>query len=271
MHWPDFEDVITLLDEWELYRLDYKGPDTTSQYYTPKHLKTMLLKSMGLYFCKIASECEDNQMQLIKDFVKSVFASNEILISFNWDLLIEVACQYIGVNINYGKDNEDCLSLIKPHGSLNLAEMSRDHYDKSVKSINVHHIEIIDEDNGIVVVKAENPADSANRIVHPFKDVLLVEPTARKAYLSTWIKQQWQYALDVLRSVDEIVIIGYSLPYTDFRPRILLQLAGLYREKLPSIKIIDPYANRLIDHYKRFSQLKIIPIEKSWNDWFREI
>ena len=210
-------------------------------------------------------------MSLIKDFVNSVVESNEILFSFNWDLLIEVACQYIGVNINYGKGNEDCLSLIKPHGSLNLAEMSRDRYDKANEAINVHSIEIIHKNNDIVVVRAENPADSANRIIHPFKDVLLVEPTARKAYSSTWIKQQWQHSLDVLRSVEEIVIIGYSLPDTDFRPRILLQLAGLYREKLPSIKIIDPDANRLIDHYKRFSQLKIIPIEKSWKDWFREI
>jgi hypothetical protein len=267
-HWPDFEDMITLLDEWELYRFDYEGPKPNSTDYNPKHLKTVLLKSMGLYFCKILGECVDNQIQLIKDFVCSVVASNEIIVSFNWDLLIEVACRDLGVSINYGKDNEGSLSLIKPHGSLNLAEMSKDRYDKAKEAINVHSIEIIHENNGIVVVRAENPADSANRIIHPFKDVLLVEPTARKAYSSTWIKQQWQYALDVLRSADEIVIIGYSLPDTDFRPRILLQLAGLYRKKLPSVKIIDPNANRLICHYKRFSQLDIIPIEKSWKNWF---
>ncbi len=61
------------------------------------------------------------------------------------------------------------------------------------------------------------------------------------------------------------------LPDTDFRPRILLQLAGLYRKKLPAMKIIDPDADRLIDHYKRFSKLKITPIKKSWKDWFRDI
>ena len=267
--WPDFEDLITLLDEWERYRFDYEGPEPTSNYYNPKHLKTVLLKSMGLHLCKIIGECEDNQMQIIKDFVCSVVESNEIIVSFNWDLLIEVACQKLGQIIDYGKANEGSLSLIKPHGSLNLAEMSRDHYDKAIKkSINVHSIEIIYENNGIVVVRAENPEDSANRIIHPFKDVLLVEPTARKAYSSTWIKQQWQYALDVIRSVDEIVVIGYSLPNTDFRPRILLQLAGLYRKKMPSITIIDPNADRLMNHYKRFSMLEITPIKKSWKDWF---
>ena len=156
-------------------------------------------------------------------------------------------------------------------GSLSLKELGLTEENIKVvkEAINVHNIQIIHENNGIVVVRAENPADSANRIVHPFEDVLLIELTARKAYSSTWIIQQWQHALDVLRSVDEIVIIGYSLPDTDFRPRILLQLAGLYREKLPLIKIIDPDANRLIDHYKRFSQLKIFSIEKSWKDWFR--
>jgi hypothetical protein len=248
-HWPDFEDLISLLDEWERYRFDCEGPNPTSNNYNPKHLKTVLLKCMGLHLCKIVSECEDGQMQVIKDFVCSVVGSNEIIVSFNWDLLIEIACRKLGKPIYYGKDNEGCLSVIKPHGSLNLAEMSRDHYDKAMeKSINVHSIEIIHEDSGIVVVRAENPEDSANRIIHPFKDVLLVEPTARKAYTSTWIKQQWQYALDVIRSVDEIVIIGYSLPDSDFRPRILLQLAGLYRKKLPSITIVDPNAYGLIDH-----------------------
>jgi len=269
--WPDFEDVITLLDEWERYRFDYEGPNPTSNGYNPKHLKTVLLKSMGLYLCKILRECPDNQMRLIKDFVRFVVASNEILVSFNWDLLIEVASHDLGIPINYGKDDEGSLSLIKPHGSLNLAEMSRDRYDKANKSFNVLSIEIIHENNGIVVVRSKDPTDSANRIIHPFKDVLLVEPTARKAYSSAWIKQQWQHALDVLRSADEIVIIGYSLPDADFRPRILLQLAGLYRKKLPSIRIIDPNAKRLISRYKRFSQLDIIPIEKSWNDWFIDI
>ena len=271
-HWPDFEDMITLLDEWERYRFDYEGPDPTSQGYNPKHLKTVLLKSMGLYFCKVVDECKDDQMQLIKDFVNSVVESNEVLILFNWDLLIEVACQDLGVNINYGKDDKDCLSLIKPHGYINLAEMPREHYDRAVSSmINVHNIQIIHENNGIVVVRADNPADSANRIIHPFEDMLLVEPTARKAYLSIWIKQQWQHALDILRSVEEIVIIGYSLPDTDFRPRILLQLAGLYRNELPSIRIIDPDADRLINHYKRFSKLEITPINKSWKDWFGDV
>lgn len=268
-NWPDFEDLISLLDEWERYRFDYEGPIPTSNDYNPKHLKIVLLKSMGLHLCKIVGECEDNQMQIIKDFVSSVVESKEIIVSFNWDLLIEIACRKLGKPFYYGKENEGCLSVIKPHGSLNLAEMSRDHYDEAkVRSINVHSIEIIHEDKGIVVVRAENPEDSANRIIHPFKDVLLVEPTARKAYTSTWIKQQWQYALDVIRSVDEIVVIGYSLPKADFRPRILFQLAGLYRKKLPSITIIDPDADRLIDHYKRFSMLKITPIKRSWKDWF---
>jgi hypothetical protein len=269
--WPNFEDVITLLDEWERYRFDYEGANRSSQDYNPKHLKTVLLKSMMLYFCAIIGQCEDLLMSLIKDFVGFVVGSNGILVSLNWDLLIEVACQDLGIPINYGKDDEGSLSLIKPHGSLNLAEMPRDHYNKAATAINVHNVQIIDENNGIVVVRAENPADSAHRIIHPFEDVLLVEPTARKAYSSTWIKQQWQRALDALRSIDQIVIIGYSLPDTDFRPRILLQLAGLYRERLPSITIIDPDANRLADHYKRFSQLEIIPIEQSWKDWFRDM
>jgi hypothetical protein len=62
----------------------------------------------------------------------------------------------------------------------------------------------------------------------------------------------------MVRTAEEIIVIGYSLPHTDIRPRVLLSLIRFKREKKISIKLIDPEGESL---RVRFENVVGAPLE----------
>ncbi len=258
----DFEDLITVLEEWDEYRIAYGGRDSSVA-----HLKDVLLKHLGLLLCEKAAQAYSScALEPVREFLLKVREERSSLISFNWDLLIEIAAHDLGLLVTYSDTAAGEIRLAKPHGSLNLAEVKKERYEQMERSINVHGLDIEWEQGDTVVVRARDPRDAANRIVYPFENALLVEPTARKSYASKWIELQWRRALDIVRTADEIIVIGYSLPDTDIRPRILLQLAGLDRNGPIQLKLIDRKAKKILDRYKRFVSFSIEPIEARWEE-----
>ena len=86
-------------------------------------------------------------------------------------------------------------------------------------------------------------------------------------YDSPWLDLQWRRALDMLRQADEIIIIGYSLPPLDFRPRVLFQAAVVDRE--PRIRLVAPNADDLArKNYQPYIRVRIEPVATSWQEWF---
>lgn len=268
--WPDFEELITVLDEWELYRQDYEGINITKQVFNPSHLKSILMRHLPQILCEKTTSCPRDKKDIVTQFVKHVVQSGDSIISFNWDLLLEVNCLEARIPVKYDNSSSDALILIKPHGSLNLVELPRSDYEEAKESFNVHSLTEIYAENDWVVLQSNDPRESLARILIPFGIGLLVEPSTRKSYQSIWIQVQWRRALNILKAVNEIVIIGYSLPRTDFRPRILLQLAMLNRESPPSLQIIDPEAKQLIEHYRQYILTGISTSDTSWDAWFRK-
>ena len=78
-------------------------------------------------------------------------------------------------------------------------------------------------------------------------------------------------ALKAIRATDEIVIIGFSLPPTDYRPRVLLQLAGLDRTPPPRIILVDPHAEDVVERYEKYVRTDIEKKQVTWTEWFAEI
>lgn len=269
--WPDFEDLITVLDEWERYRVACEGTANASDPPNPQHFKIRLLHGLCKLLCKKTSACSHDQMELVERFIRQVMKDGSTIISFNWDLLLEIACKKQGISVSYDGKISEGIQIAKPHGSLNLAEISRNHYNKARDSINFYGVDIDWEENEKIVIRACDPGDALNRITNFTKASLLVEPTARKSYSSGWIRLQWQCALDMFREAEEICVIGYSLPETDFRPRILFQLAGMNRGECPRICLVDPKANNIAERYKKFINLPIDSVNKTWDSWFNTL
>jgi hypothetical protein len=270
--WPDFEDLITVLDEWDAYRNSYDAKPLAGSVGEAAHLKGVLLRHLGLLLCERLNAHNSNSLATAGQFVRHCAKACHTVVSFNWDLLLEAAAAEVSLPVSYGMVTEgERLQLAKPHGSLNLAEMSPDEWDSRKTSVNVHSLSEEFKRKDTIVIRGDDPRDAANRIIGPFGKTLLVEPTARKSYVSQWLDLQWRWALNMVREADEIVIIGFSLPVTDFRPRILLQLAGINRNPRPRFLVVDPDAKRLRGHYGQFVSDPVEAMSKGWQKWFQEV
>jgi len=82
-------------------------------------------------------------------------------------------------------------------------------------------------------------------------ETVLVTPSYVREYRDPNILQIWQLALEELRSADEWVIAGFSMPTEDFSVRSLFLRALHGREKWPDIKVIQ-LGNRDKPKYETF-------------------
>ena len=269
-NWPDFEDLITVLDEWSLYQQEYEGRTRAGEPLSPSHFKRVLLQHMARLLCDAATSAPTQAFEQVKDFVSSLRGGTDTLICFNWDPLIEMACHELGLDLRYDDDRRDVIHMAKPHGSVTLAEMTSAEFAQRSQAINVCGVHIDWTHGETIVVRAEDPADAAARIVAPFEETVIVEPTARKVYRSPWIKRQWCVAYDMLHRADQIFVIGFSMPPTDYRPRVLFQAAAMDRERSSELHIIAPNARELERHYRAVVGGPITPVQASWIDWMNE-
>ena len=149
---------------------------------------------------------------------------DDAIITFNWDLLVD---NTIAVDHEDGPDygvnllepiNERALPignlgnrprLLKPHGSMNWMTCRTCRrsfaYILAGKTAARYHA-------GDCV-----PCRYCGRPTEP----LLIPPTLMKNYKHPVIKAVWDEAACVLRQATEIVIVGYSLPPTDFKAKWL--------------------------------------------------
>ncbi|GAF67288.1 unnamed protein product, partial [marine sediment metagenome] len=82
---------------------------------------------------------------------------------------------------------------------------------------------------------------------------VIIPPTLGKAY-EVWpvINSAWQKAREALESADEITIVGYSLPVTDFKAMwLFLESVANRKEPLRKLTVVDKYPNGLFDRYKK--------------------
>ena len=70
-----------------------------------------------------------------------------------------------------------------------------------------------------------------------------------------------------MQRAHDVYVIGFSLPPTDYRPRIMFQVAAMDRDPPPIVHIIAPNAKRLANRYGEVVNLEIQPVQASWVDW----
>lgn len=299
--WPDFEDLITVLDEWEDYRHDVQGTPTPPGSNQPARIRRVLLKHLALLFCEKTPAKGDEKLEPVLQFVQRCNENKSPVISFNWDVLLEAAARDENAGYSYREedDKNGVLLMVKPHGSINIADTANDP-NKDPHSQCKQLLEYDEYDNKIgkrYVICANDPRRSNKDIVDPYgvennrshedsdqadqepsfqtvQDlgrVLLVAPTAKKSYENQWLIKQWSRAHKFIRSAEEIVVIGFSLPPTDYRPRVLLQLAGLEsRTKARRLILVSPHACEVAKHYRKFVSLPIECRNSDWREWMEE-
>lgn len=196
-----------------------------------------------------------DSMDAIKNFLGK--CKDCIVITFNWDTLVERAALALGLRCITTKDGsiqilnqngEVVTELIKLHGSVQWIEKARPGGDK----IRPHNESLFTLILGCVY--AYNDYESIDFIT-PLGDIPAIVIPSKDIRASS-LQPLWAEAKRRLASTNEIVVIGYSLPSYD-QPSIHLlgewmesnTLKG--RSKAITIRVVDPS----IEVHKRYEAL----------------
>ena len=177
---------------------------------------------------------------------------DDAIITFNWDLLLDNLVAQGGPN--YGANMLEHVEetawtagrgrsaplVLKVHGSLNWMTCH-----KCRKSF-AHILE------GKIAAQYHAGQSVPCRHCNSATDPLIIPPTLLKNYKHPVIKAVWNEAARVLRHADEITVVGYSLPLTDFKAKWLFMEASANRAvPLRNLTVVDLCADGLKDKYQR--------------------
>jgi NAD-dependent SIR2 family protein deacetylase len=165
--------------------------------------------------------------------------SDDALITFNWDLLIDNIClggPNYGINLletiyeteGSGHAIRNRRLVLKPHGSMNWMSCQKCHRSFA-------HIL-----GGKTAARYHAGQEVRCQHCSGLTEPLIIPPTLMKNYQHPVIRAVWVEAARVLCQAEEIVIVGYSLPPTDFKARWLFMEASAKRSaQLRSLIIVD--------------------------------
>jgi hypothetical protein len=169
---------------------------------------------------------------LIK-FINSITkggAKDIALLTFNYDLLIDVALMNAGRTIDYGLAVEpggppsDTIPLLKLHGSLNW---TTDEDSKKVLPwflrhyINCYDLKPLGKTRKFRITIGENLSEMGNKhktegnVFRTDGQPVIVPPSWNKADSHRAISDVWARAAKELSDASSIFVVGYSLPETD--------------------------------------------------------
>lgn len=274
--WPNFEQLLTNVDEYLSFDADYvQATGAPTQREAAEHLRRSLIENLMRMLAGRTRRMGCESAEWVKQFTQRAIEDSATIVSFNWDCLIEVACQTLGARVTYANETPEALHLIKPHGSINLVEPTIPEYNEARHAANVKDLEELERHGDRVVLRALDPSIPDDRVLSPFHsdDWLVVPPSGRKSFHSPWIKKQWRFAHDALQGASKITVIGYSLPEFDVRSRLMFLLAVVRKKQaeMPLTRIIDPYPCCVMRRIQECGYLNIDPVEGEWQDHLSEL
>lgn len=237
----DMEDILTLLD------IEIERCDKTKDLLNLLAARKDFLSLMALTFEKVlyGESCPYHAR------LASLLKPGDYIISFNYDLLIDNAlyenCPIWFIDDGYGLpcyriieknsfrsanvNNNSEVMLLKMHGSFNWMICKKcgkfyvfdreDAYPNSLIYRRNQHYPGVTE-----------PPD------HDL-DWIIVPPTLKKDFSCKVLQSVWEQAYKALQNACNIVIIGYSLPTTDFLVKRLFHQTASRNQKLKSVEIVD--------------------------------
>jgi hypothetical protein len=171
------------------------------------------------------------------------------IITFNYDIVMDVALASHGIDVEYGlsgeKRSDQAIPLLKLHGSINwaqrggvvqhwpLGEYIRGHrYPFPDGSVVTDMIPIAD--------RMEEKFGKANDTTGSPALPVIVPPSWNKAESHRVISAVWSRAAQELATAQSIFVVGYSLPPTDTFFRQLYALGTAAAAPLKRVWVINP-------------------------------
>ena len=136
-------------------------------------------------------------------FLKSTFENNDTIITFNYDLVIETALQFLGIDYHYGleeqKISDKSQLILKLHGSLNWIHCNQ---------CGPVHI----EESWVYGNSRNCPHCDSNKT-----SSILIPPVIYKdsyyndQLFGPLVRESWSLAREALSETDQIIFIGFSM------------------------------------------------------------
>jgi hypothetical protein len=194
---------------------------------------------------------------------------SDVIISYNYDLVIDnslMECQSVeesvyGLNFDrkYDADWKPCedeasgIRLLKLHGSMNWLKCNRCGallFYRGRKAVAELAYQLMDL------------RQSARHLTCPICQsrelrTLLIPPLLEKELYSEESRYSWFLAERSIASADRIVVIGYSLPPTDFYSEFLLRKAtsGRFRS-LSALRVVDKETKVIPKRFEKILHMK---------------
>lgn len=195
--------------------------------FTSKHLEERqdrLFFELANWFHELHERALNKPPSWLLELVKKMKAEQAIIISFNWDLVLDQLL--FGDELSrssYGIDDSGPAPvLVKPHGSLNWYEQRSGRYLKPTKKFRL----VGQGSSKVWAFKPYRAPRSERRRYMP----LIVPPVYMKDFQGDLFRHLWQTTVSVLSTASEVKFLGYSLPAADFHARFILR-CGFYNQE----------------------------------------
>jgi len=251
----NIEDIFSFVDRNIDRRIPVIYDDLGSEMCVYEDLIEVIEKTIRFYF-------NENE-ELYPSFL-NLISSEDRLISFNYDIFLDLAIfkKYGGINygvpvrwvaedLNVGEDSitpqfnkKGVPELLKPHGSLNF----------KVKGLE----ENIFIDDRVFFNKSTTyfPLDYEN-----YPRTFLIPPSRKKNNPFTPLDQIWGKCLKRIKNSSQLVLIGYSMPPSDQEMISSFRRTIRHSKTLEKIVVINPNREEIIKNYSGvFESFEIIPL-----------
>ncbi|MCK8824682.1 SIR2 family protein [Fuchsiella alkaliacetigena] len=188
----------------------------------------------------------DKFVQLIKNIDKNSKDNNQenkvnnsAIITFNYDLALDVAFKLNNIESNYclNPDSNYGVKILKLHGSINWAHCLKcDDIIPANISFNKHTLgsDYFLTCNSEKICKVNHKHDEINEVP------LIVPPTWNKTSYHGKLTNVWHQAAKELGDAKNIYVFGYSLPKSDSFFRYLFALGTLGDSRIRRFWVFDP-------------------------------
>lgn len=213
-----FPNIEILLSEMMANEQLFDASRTSPGKFTKKALRNVrrqLLLAITDWFHELREAHSSAQPVWLTKFVGHLVSTNSVIISFNWDLVLDALLfDQIG-SANYGLDDTSSGPvLLKPHGSLNWFGGTFG------KRINAERKELLYADADEKTYRFRHfRSPVGKRDYMP----LIIPPVFNKSFDEGIYRETWKRCVSELSRAKTVTFLGYSLPDADLQARFILR------------------------------------------------
>jgi len=200
-------------------------------------LKKALLHVYGRRCDDAAEQLPLTDSYTLGSLLKKELTAGDILISFNYDTIVERLARRFGHEIQSGcvMQKKKAIALAKPHGSTSW---TLDLSTGRVTSASGSGSPLLDSLGPEDVDHGREPLLLG---AVPIKSELIreVQICTRSPDVFNTIQKQWKAVVKAIRDADSLVIVGYSFPREDQYGRFLIQEGMRLWNSMPTIEFYE--------------------------------